>query len=103
MYILFLSLSGLDRGNVCRVEATLWRWNNLLQLLIHLAGTCSGAGEVLKRFALARSGHLDASDLVWFSSALFFIVVGAAVSDGLGEYLCQLKEKTGLDFVYHLF
>ena len=69
MYILLLSLSSLGPGSVFRVEVTLRQWNNLLQLLLRLAGTCSTASEGLMRCVPTGSGDLDASDLVSFSFA----------------------------------
>jgi len=66
LYILLPSLTSLDLGSVSRVEVTLRRRNNLLQLL-RLAG--STTSEEMKRCVPAGFGDLDASDLVWLYSA----------------------------------
>jgi len=95
LYILLLSLSSLDLDNVSRVEVTLRPWNNLLHLLLRLAGTCSTASEEMKKCVPTGSGDLIASDLVWFYSAPYLISVGAAVSDGFGRYVRQLNKKLG--------
>ncbi|XP_025792083.1 uncharacterized protein LOC112873309 [Panicum hallii] len=79
LYILLLSLSSLGLGSVPRVEATLRRRSNFLQLL-RLVGTCSSASE-----GIAGSGDLDVSDLVRFSSAPSLVSVGAAAGDGFGS------------------
>jgi hypothetical protein len=77
-------------GSARRVEATLHPWNKLLQLLLRLAGACSGASEELQRCEL----------VIMFSSCPSLISVSICTSDAgfsgsLGRYVYQRAEKSG--------
>jgi len=92
----------LGLHSVRSVETMLRLWNKLLQLLLRLTGAISGTSEGLLRYDLARSGVSDVSDLVRVLRPSL-ILIGVAISDGLGMYVYQLMEKLGWIFVSHLF